>query len=403
MSDRRTFLENAAAAVVMTKISSLRSFGFATDGPEKIDPRVSDREKAGLRGPVKQYTEETITPGVQGDPEMRFSQTTEYDPDGRILSTSRISTDGSKWVTTQTYDADGRMTKTISGNASEPGTETLYTYDEAERLLSITEGSKGGGSKTEFHYDEQGRKTTTQSFDPETLKRAQGSMYAGSPWDVAVGAGIGVPIGGNITTIYDGNDQPTEAQIRDSEGHIVSRIVRSYDAHGRIIEEKPIQENPAWLFADRFSAEERAQLNDKQLEAMNTAMKSMFSGRSGAGISYTYDAQSRVTKIHDRNFAFDKVTTTSYNEQGDKSEERTTLAGNSTVPVGVAFSVDENGTLIPDKRATEPTELPEWLREQEIRYAYQYDSYGNWTQQTVSLRSTPNETSYDLYRKLTYY
>jgi len=69
----------------------------------------------------------------------------------------------------------------------------------------------------------------------------------------------------------------------------------------------------------------------------------------------------------------------------------------------VAFSVDENGTLIPDKRATEPTELPEWLREQEIRYAYQYDSYGNWTQQTVSLRSTPNETSYDLYRKLTYY
>ena len=62
MSDRRTFLENAAAAIVMTKISSLRSFRFAMDGPEKIDPRMSDREKAGLRGPLRTYVEETILP-----------------------------------------------------------------------------------------------------------------------------------------------------------------------------------------------------------------------------------------------------------------------------------------------------------------------------------------------------
>src|SRR5438128_774821 len=51
------------------------------------DPRMSDREKAGLRGPVKRCTEERVTLAVGGYPEMKFSYTTEYDPGGKILST----------------------------------------------------------------------------------------------------------------------------------------------------------------------------------------------------------------------------------------------------------------------------------------------------------------------------
>ena len=65
---------------------------------------------------------------------------------------------------------------------------------------------------------------------------------------------------------------------------------------------------------DRFSDEQRLELDDKQLEAMNKAMKSMLSGRSGTGKSYTYDPQGRVIEVRDRNFALDTVTTTKYNE-----------------------------------------------------------------------------------------
>ena len=46
MSDRRTFLGNAAAAAVIARISPLRSFGFTSDGPETIHSAMSDREKA---------------------------------------------------------------------------------------------------------------------------------------------------------------------------------------------------------------------------------------------------------------------------------------------------------------------------------------------------------------------
>jgi YD repeat-containing protein len=408
MSDRRTFLGNAAAAAVIAKISPLRSFGFTSDGPETIHPTMSDREKAALHGSVKECTEETIISGIEGRPEIRSSQTTVYDPDGRILSTSLGSTDGSKWVSTNIYDDNGRLTKTISGNATEPGTETLYAYDEAGRLLSITKSGKEVGSKSEFHYDEQGRKTAVQHFDPN-VKRAQ-AMYAdGSSWDAAVEGGAWVPVGGNTTTIYDGNDQPTEAQIRDREGRVVSRFVRTYDANGRILEEKQILENPALLMADKLDPDGQPQFNAAQLEATNTVMKLlMLGGRSDAGITYAYDAQGRVTEIRDRNGWFDKVTTISYNEHGDRTAQRETMTRNSAAPDVVAYSVDENGTITPERRTTEPTESPgpdldDLAGENEVRYEYEYDSYGNWTQQTVNHAYGPDSPSNVRHRKLTYY
>ncbi|PYT54553.1 MAG: hypothetical protein DMG43_05910 [Acidobacteria bacterium] len=359
---------------------------------------MSDREKAGLRGPVRTCTEETIYPGGKS------LTTSEYSIDGRVLTIRTTQPDGSEWVSANIYDTNGHLVKTVSGKLGELGTEMRSDYDDTGRLLTTTNSSETG-NRTNFHYDEQGRKTAVQHFDTRALQRAQSSMYSGSPWEAAVGAGIGVPVGGHITTIYDGNDQPTEAQIRDAEDRLVSRIVRTYDANGRLVEEEPIQENPALFFADRFGAEGQPQLTAAQLEAMNTAMKSLLRGRSGTGTSYIYDEQGRITKIHDRNFMFDKVTIIAYNERGDKSEERTTIAGNSTVPVGVAFSVEENGTLIPDKRATEPTESPDLAGENEVQYAYQYDSYGNWTQQTANHSSGRVESSSVRLcnRKLTYY
>ena len=269
---------------------------------------------------------------------------------------------------------------------------------ETARLLSITISGKEAGSKSEFHYDEQGRKTAVQHhFDPN-VKRAK-AAYVGSPWDGAVAIGAGVPIGGNVTTIYDGNDQPTEAEIRDAEGRLVSRIVRTYDANGRILEEKQILENPALLMA-RLDPDGQPHFNAAQLESLNRVMKSRFSRPSGT--TYAYDAQGRLTEMRTSNFGFDQVTTISYNEHGDKNAQHETMTINSTVPGSLAFSMDENGTIIPDGRTTEPTESPAPPpRENEVRYEYEYDTYGNWTQQTEN--HGPDIPSYVRHRKLTYY
>jgi YD repeat-containing protein len=357
---------------------------------------VSDRQKAGLRGPAITCIEEYNLPDGK-----KYWTATEYSPDGTLLTTRTRDPDGSEWLTTRTYHADGRLAKVVSGKLGEPGSETVYAYNEAGRLLAISNNG-GEGGRTDFHYDEQGHKTSIQNFDPKVLERAQNSMFSGSPWDAAVGSGIGVPLGGNLATIYDENDQPTEAQIRDATGRLVSRFVRKYDANGRLVEEDPVEENPALFFAERFAAEGQPQLTASQLEAMNTAMKSLLRGRSGTGTSYIYDEQGRTSKIHDRNFVFDKITIIIYNDLGDKAEERTTFTENGVIPTGVPHSIDEHGALVPSDPAIEPPASP--LPEQsEVHYAYQYDSHGNWTQQTANDISSGVASSSVRNRKLTYY
>src|SRR6266480_6852861 len=246
---------------------------------------VSDREKAGLRGPARTCIEENNLPDGS-----KYLTTTEYSPDGRLLATRTRNPDGSEWLTTRTYDADGRLAKIVSGKLGEPGTETVYAYDETGKLLAITNYG-GEGGRIDFHYDEKGHKTSIQNFDPHALERAQNSAYSGSPWDAAVAAGIGVPLGGNVTTSYDENDRPTEAQIRDAAGRLVSRFVRKYDENGQISEEKPFLENPALLFLGRLSVEDRAKLNPAQINALSDGMRTVLGGQAPAGTSFSYDTQ----------------------------------------------------------------------------------------------------------------
>ena len=77
-------------------------------------------------------------------------------------------------------------------------------------------------------------------------------MVGGSLWDAAQ-TGIGAVEGGSVTTVFDERDLPIELQILDSEGRVVSRFVRTYDANGRIMEENQIQENPALGFENVIS------------------------------------------------------------------------------------------------------------------------------------------------------
>ncbi len=357
---------------------------------------VPDREKVRLRGPVRTCIEENNLPDGS-----KYSTASEYSPDGRLLTTRMHNPDGSEWLTTRIYDADGRLAKIVSGKPGESGSETVYVYHESGRLLAITNNG-GEGGRTDFHYDEQDRKTSIQHFDPSVLERAQNSAFSGSPWDAAIGAGIGVPLGGNITTIYDENDLPTEAQIRDAAGGLVSRFVRKYDANGQISEEKPFLENPALMFLDRFPAEERAKLNPEQINALSNSIRTVMGGRVPAGTSFSYDSQGRVSKTRERNMVFEKITATFYNAQGDKAEERTTFTANSVIPVGVSHSIDERGALVPSQPAVERQASP--VPEQsEVHYAYQYDSHGNWTQQTVNDISSSVASSSIRNRKLTYY
>ena len=83
--------------------------------------------------------------------------------------------------------------------------------------------------------------------------------------------------------------------------------------------------------------------------------------------------------MRDRNWAADTVTTTSYNEHGDKSEERMTAANNLALPIdGVSdLPPSAGGPWEPMiAMAQERTLLTI------VEYRYEYDQNGNWTERT---------------------
>src|SRR2546422_9579753 len=77
---------------------------------------MSDRDKGGLRGPVKTVLEEQTFSGH--DSQQAFTTTTtQYAPDGRLLEDRTGNADGSGWVKSYAYDADGHLQKTAFGEA----------------------------------------------------------------------------------------------------------------------------------------------------------------------------------------------------------------------------------------------------------------------------------------------
>jgi hypothetical protein len=378
---RRNFLSGLLSLPLISHIVRLVCGDKVFNGLH-AHTHIRDREEAGLRGSVKTCVEETTYPTGKS------LTTTEYDLDGRLLTTRISNSDGSEWITTKTYDADGRLVKTASGKSGEPATESLYTYDERGRLKEIT-NPDGQGNRTSYRYDEEGRKTEIKTFGPEVFERNRGGvMVAGSMWD-ATQTGIGAFEGGSVTTVFDERGLPIELQILDSEGRVVSRFVRTYDASGRIIGENQIQDNPA------PTSGILSELNDKQLETW----KSLFRGKNGTGVSFVYDSQGRVTEMRDRNWGLDTVTTTSYNERGDISEQRMTATSNLAFPIGGAFSIGEDGTIIPDRRegVSEPPPDPEGdlerVRRTITEYRYEYEQNGNWTERTIVFRQVVDGSS----------
>jgi len=113
--------------------------------------------------------------------------------------------------------------------------------------------------------------------------------------------------------------------------------------------------------------------------------------------------------MRDRNWGLDTVTTTSYSERGDISEQRMTATSNLAFPIGGAFTIGEDGTIIPDRRDGVSDQPPdpdgdlERTRRTIIEYRYEYDQNGNWTERTVVNREESYEQSTVHRRTLTYF
>jgi hypothetical protein len=380
-----------------------RDFYRATDdgtdlfnGPiarEKDMATMSAREQRGLRGPVKSCTEKRTSPDVRDDNEgktyaaVSWEDTTEYDMDGRMLSTRSSGSDGPVWVMRHTYDASGRLLKIASGNQGEQPAETIFVYNDNGDLAKTT-GSDAPENPAAFHYDDRGRRTKVQVSRAEDYRPNMAS--AGSPFEI-LDCPPNLPGGGTATTIYDEHDRATEVEVRDAEGELVSRAVRKYDAHGRVLEEKQMLDKPEAMFSADIQAEifEQSGMSPEQLsQEMRAQLTKLMGGQPEPYlISYSYDTHSRVNHTSRRIYNHKDEIQTTYNEHGDVSSE-----------VRRDVRVDEE--------ADPSTAVPGPLSYSEVRYSYKYDDRENWIEKASSYRSNPAamfQPSTVIKRVLTYY
>lgn len=353
---------------------------------------MSDRERAGLRGAVKSCADETTYPRPtealnNGAAEVRFVQTTQYDPDGRSLLKRNANSDGSQWVLKYEYDTAGRLVSISSGTEGQAATRTNYSYDQQGRMQSIQDEHRPGRPVT-FQYDEHGRKTKVAVSSASDYR--PNVAIAGSPFAAADRA-PNLPGGGSATTIYDDSDRAIEVQIRDSTGEMMSRATRAYDSDGRIVEEKQILDNPETMIPAEFRAQmlQQTGLSEDELrQELRTKLTGLMAGRSGPySVSYTYDKQGRISHTSRRIFNGQDEIDSAYNERGDVASEIT----RSTPPGGDS-----------DTHGPRPG-LPSYS---ETRYTYQYDEHRNWIEKTTSYRSSADgtfESSGVIKRTLTYY
>jgi hypothetical protein len=297
--------------------------------------RLSDRERLGLRGPVK-----TCSDFFRDDAEPM--RDVEYAADGRLLV----------W-------RDNLLTGKV---------ERVYSYDGTGKLISVT--SSGADVTDEFHYDEQGKKTRVRTVPPRSPDRGAG--LSGPFVFENAEEGDCLTGGGSVTTRYNDEDQPIESLVRDAHGELLGKIVHNY-TDGRLIGETLV-----WVSLDLVS--ELRQLPAQELRVAQGQMKQVMSemGLNNIERSYVYDDKGRVIGRLFRAGDVREETTTSYNEHGDVAET-----------VRIERCIDR---IIQDS--------PIWTDcRSEIRYSYQYDSHGNWIEQTT-VDGPPSSATH---RKLTYY
>ena len=333
---------------------------------------MSDREKLGLRGPVKTVTE-VASPEPNDQGQAKPSQTTsyEFDPDGKTTLV-RGKEGETEWVQVNTYDGGGRLLKSTSSSAGAVYHETNYLYQEDGRLLQYVSAGVQGRIEANCSYDEKGCRTAVHVFDQAALEGTRKGAYSGSPWTAAA-SGHGVPDGGQVRMRFDEREQPLEAEVLSVNGQVVQRISRSYDAAGRLSEEKQIVENPEYM----VPAGVRAQMllrPGASLGGLREQLSKFFGGSDGlTRISYRYDEEGRpVERVTRRAPFFEEIKTTRYNEQGEGIEERMTTTG------AHGAKLDEQGNVVPS------VSPPPGPQQSVVRYNYRYDEHGNWIEQCTT-------------------
>jgi hypothetical protein len=218
--DRRQLLFGAGALGLVTNVN-LNQRLIAHVAKATMGSRLSDRERAGLRGPVKTCSD-LIGRGI-------VLINTDYSPDGRLLGHRVPFSVPSGDPFREALEIPDNVDVTDRLDRLDRLAQSYEFYDEqSKKTLCL----KRPDVVDEFHYDEQGKKTRIRTVPP---RPNQPDLEVMLEFEDAE-AGGSLSGGGTVTTRYNENDQPIESLVRNSGGELLTKINHNY-TNGRLISE----------------------------------------------------------------------------------------------------------------------------------------------------------------------
>jgi hypothetical protein len=282
--------------------------------------------------------------------------------DGKISESRYHNSDGSIVRTSYVYDDAARLVELQSWTNDTLQTKTLHVYDAEGRLSRTIEVAADGSRRDAetYRYDKGGRKTKVEFVATDRIR--PDAMFV-----AVVGStqGYGVPGATTGTTTFDDRDFPSEAIFHDVNHAVVRRVTFTRGREGRVLSE-----------VVRFGDEMFPELNGKiekgtpeERASLDAFLATVFADQTLISTTYSYDEKGRVLeRTHGMGSLGGTRTTYRYDDHDNPVEE-------TSINSHRGMSADEHGNSQPG---------PESSSEQHVRYEYQYDTHGNWTERVVS-------------------
>ncbi|HKA18816.1 MAG TPA: hypothetical protein VKN18_11050 [Blastocatellia bacterium] len=324
----------------------------------------TDRERQGLKGPVKSVRVETAEFEERDGQIVEkpwLSDNTNFNQDGWIIEHVFRNPDGSEWRTVNDYSEAGKLQATKIYDASMLlNSEVRYIYDDQLRLVSEQHHNPDGivTTPTTYAYD-QGRKVKIEDFD---FSRESNVMIGVEGTNTCISAADAK----RVETHYDDQGEAVAVTVFNSDGMVVSRIEIVRDALGNPLEEIQYEGDVFPLRAcasGSCSTEEIAGLTEEQKAEVAKEIAQLFSpGAPMSNHAHRYDTKGRLIESKLTMMGMEASRQTyAYDDAGNKSEE---------------VSYNSDGT--PQSRAI---------------FRREYDEHDNWTNESVSTASSSERSS----------
>jgi hypothetical protein len=321
---------------------------------------TTDREKHGLKGPVRSVRVETAQLHEQNGEIAEkpwFSETITFNQDGWITKRINRNPDGSEWRTVNDYSYSRKLETTRTYDSSGAlSSEVKYSYDDEGRLVEEKHISLDGTvtTPTTYAYDSRGAKIKIQEFE-----------FSGEA-NVLIGIeGTSLSISANeakrIETRYDDRGEAVDVKLFNNAALLISRVEITRDGRGKPLEETQYAGDVApfnQCASGSCSTEEIAALTEQQKAELAAELARLFSpGTVMSKYTHSYDVEGRLieSKLTMMGIQGSRQTF-AYDEAGNKCEE---------------VSYNEDGTLA-----------------SKAVFAREYDEHGNWTKELVSTASS---------------